>query len=85
MEKRLQRLGLGLVVMGLVFFAAGGYTVYKTQQGASALQTFSAAQNVTLSLQRSGPARRPRRDRGRREDHVAPRERLGLRGRPGAR
>ena len=49
MDKRLQKLGIGLVVMGLVFFVAGGYTLYKTQQGAGALQAFSAAQNVTLT------------------------------------
>src|SRR6476620_9663027 len=54
MTKRLQRLGIGLVIMGLVFFAAGGYTLYKTQQGASALQTFSAAQNVKLSYNDQG-------------------------------
>ena len=54
MNKRLQRLGLGLVLMGLVFFAAGGYTLYKTQQGASALQAFSAAQNVKLSYNDQG-------------------------------
>ncbi|MEO5941353.1 MAG: hypothetical protein ABIZ72_10125 [Candidatus Limnocylindrales bacterium] len=54
MNKRLQRLGLGLVVMGIVFFAAGGYTLYKTQQGATALQTFSAAQNVKLSYNDQG-------------------------------
>jgi hypothetical protein len=54
MNKRLQLLGIGLVVMGLVFFAAGGFTLYKTQQGASALQTFSAAQNVTLTYNADG-------------------------------
>ena len=54
MNKRLQRLGIGLVLMGIVFFAAGGYTLYKTQQGANALQTFSAAQNVTLSYNDQG-------------------------------
>ena len=54
MDKRLQRLGIGLVVMGLVFFAAGGYTLYKTQQGATALHAFSAAQNVTLSYNDQG-------------------------------
>jgi hypothetical protein len=54
MNKRLQRLGLGLVIMGLVFFAAGGYTLYKTQQGAGALQAFSAAQNVKLSYNAQG-------------------------------
>ena len=54
MNKRLQRLGLGLVLMGLVFFAAGGYTLYKTQQGASALQAYSAAQNVKLTYNADG-------------------------------
>ncbi len=54
MNKRLQLVGIGLVVMGLVFFAAGGYTLYKTQQGATALQTFSAAQNVTLTYNADG-------------------------------
>lgn len=54
MNKRLQRLGLGLVLMGIVFFAAGGYTLYKTQQGAGALQSFSAAQNVKLTYNDQG-------------------------------
>src|SRR6187455_3254398 len=54
MDKRLQKLGIGLVVMGLVFFVAGGYTLYKTQQGATALKAFSAAQNVTLTYDDQG-------------------------------
>jgi hypothetical protein len=54
MDKRLQRLGIGLVLMGLVFFAAGGYTLYKTQQGANALHAYSAAQNVTLTYNADG-------------------------------
>ena len=54
MNGRLQRLGFGLVLIGIVFFAAGGYTLYKTQQGATALQTFSAAQNVTLNYNEQG-------------------------------
>jgi hypothetical protein len=54
MNGRLQRLGIGLVVIGLVFFVAGGFTLYKTQQGATALQTFSAAQNVNLSYNEQG-------------------------------
>jgi hypothetical protein len=54
MNKRLQLLGIGLVVMGIVFFAAGGYTLYKTQQGATALQAFSAAQNVNLNYNEQG-------------------------------
>jgi hypothetical protein len=54
MTKRLQWVGIGLVVMGLVFFAAGGYTLYRTQQGANALQAFSAAQNVKLNYNDQG-------------------------------
>jgi hypothetical protein len=54
MDKRLQRLGVVLVVLGLAFFAAGGYTVYKTQQGAHALQAFSGAQNVKLTYNDQG-------------------------------
>jgi hypothetical protein len=54
MNKRLQRLGLGLVLIGIVFFAAGGYTLYRTQQGANALQAFSAAQNVKLNYNDQG-------------------------------
>src|ERR1044072_2150891 len=54
MNGRLQRLGFGLVLIGIVFFAAGGYTLYKTQQGARALQTFSAAQNVKLNYNDQG-------------------------------
>jgi hypothetical protein len=54
MISRLQRLGIGLVLIGIVFFAAGGYTLYKTQQGATALQSFSAAQNVKLTYNEQG-------------------------------
>jgi hypothetical protein len=54
MEKRLQRLGIVLVVLGLAFFAAGGFTLIKTQAGANALQAFSVAQNVNLSYNDQG-------------------------------
>jgi hypothetical protein len=54
MNGRLQRLGIGLVFIGIAFFAAGGYTLYKTQQGATALQSFSAAQDVKLSYNDQG-------------------------------
>jgi hypothetical protein len=54
MDKRLQRLGIVLVVLGLAFFAAGGYTFVKTQQGAHALQAFSGAQNVKLTYNDQG-------------------------------
>ena len=54
MNRRLQRVGIGLVLMGIAFFAAGGYTLYRTQQGAGALQAFSAAQNVKLTYNEQG-------------------------------
>jgi hypothetical protein len=54
MNKRLQRLGFGLVLIGIAFFAAGGYTYVKTQAGAHALQSFSVAQNVTLKYNDQG-------------------------------
>jgi hypothetical protein len=54
MNGRLQRVGFGLVVAGLVFFVAAGYTYVRTQAGADALQAFSAAQNVTLNYNDEG-------------------------------
>ena len=54
MNKRMQRLGLGLVLIGIAFVAAGGYTFIKTQDGAHALQAFSVAQNVTLKYNDQG-------------------------------
>jgi hypothetical protein len=54
MNGRLKILGAALAVIGLVFVAGGGYALYKTNQGAHALQAFSAAQNVTLSYNESG-------------------------------
>ena len=54
MNQRLQRVGIGLALLGIVFFAAGAFTLYKTQQGASSLKAFSAAQNVTLNYNDQG-------------------------------
>jgi len=54
MTTRLQRLGIGLVLIGIAFFAAGGYTYVRTQDGASSLQAFSAAQNVKLNYNDQG-------------------------------
>jgi hypothetical protein len=54
MTTRLQRLGIGLVLIGIAFFAAGGYTYIRTQDGASSLQAFSAAQNVKLNYNDQG-------------------------------
>ena len=54
MTTRLQRLGIGLVLIGIAFFAAGGYAYIRTQDGASSLQAFSAAQNVKLAYNDQG-------------------------------
>jgi hypothetical protein len=54
MNGRLKVLGVMLAVIGLAFIAGGGFAYYKTNQGATALQAFSAAQNVTLSYNESG-------------------------------
>jgi hypothetical protein len=54
MNGRLKILGVMLAVVGLAFLAGGGYAYYKTNQGAQALQTFSAAQNVKLSYNEAG-------------------------------
>src|SRR5215207_8068258 len=43
-----------LAVIGLAFIAGGGFAFYKTDQGAQALQAFSAAQNVKLNYNESG-------------------------------
>ena len=54
MNGRLKILGVMLAVFGLAFVAGGGYAYYKTDQGAKALQAFSAAQNVKLTYNESG-------------------------------
>ena len=54
MNGRLKILGVALAVIGLAFIAGGGYAYYKTNQGAQALQAFSAAQNVKLNYNESG-------------------------------
>jgi hypothetical protein len=67
MTTRFQRLGIGLVLIGIAFFAAGGYTYMKTQEGASSLQAFSVAQNVTLAYNDQGQLV----DHGKTEDAAA--------------
>ncbi len=54
MYSRFKVVGFGLVLAGLVFAGVGGYTYVKTQEGASALAAFSAAQNVKLSYNDQG-------------------------------
>ena len=43
-----------LAVIGLAFIAGGGFAYFKTNQGAQALQAFSAAQDVNLTYNETG-------------------------------
>jgi hypothetical protein len=52
--RRFQILGIGILVIGLVFVAVGGYAFIKTQEGYKSLNSFSAAQNVKLSYNDQG-------------------------------
>jgi hypothetical protein len=54
MYARFKVLGIGLVIAGVAFFAVGGYTYMKTQEGVNALHAFSAAQSVKLSYNDQG-------------------------------
>jgi hypothetical protein len=54
MFARFKIVGIGLVIAGIAFIGVGGYTYYKTNEGASSLQAFSAAQNVKLSYNDQG-------------------------------
>lgn len=67
MFARFKVLGIALIVAGLVFAGVGGYTYYKTQEGAASLQAFSAAQDVKLAYNDQGQLT----DRGKTEGAVA--------------
>lgn len=54
MNARFKIVGLAMVVAGFVFIGVGGYTYTKTQEGARALNAFSAAQNVKLNYNDQG-------------------------------
>jgi hypothetical protein len=54
MTGRIKALGAVLVIVGIAFVAAGGYTFMKTQEGAKSLEAFSAAQAVKLSYNAQG-------------------------------
>ena len=54
MTARLQKLGIVLAALGLVFVAASGFAFLKTQEGMKSLTAFSAAENVTLSYNDQG-------------------------------
>ena len=51
---RLRKLGIVLTVFGLVFVAAGAFTVFKTNEGARSLQAFSAVQDIRLTYNEQG-------------------------------
>jgi hypothetical protein len=54
MTARLRGLGIVLGLIGLAFVAAGGFAYLKTQEGATSLKAFSAAQNVQLAYNEDG-------------------------------
>ncbi|MDH3308557.1 MAG: hypothetical protein OEO77_13700 [Acidimicrobiia bacterium] len=54
MSKRLRTLGFVLALIGLGFVVGGGVAYAKTSQGYGSLQSFSEAQNVTLSYNDDG-------------------------------
>jgi len=54
MAKRLRTLGVVIAVIGLVFVIAGGVAYTRVQDGYGSLQSFSEAQNVTLSYNEEG-------------------------------
>ena len=54
MYARFKIVGIGLAIAGIAFMGVGGYTYAKTQQGATALHAFSAAQNVKLAYDENG-------------------------------
>ncbi len=53
-RNRLQTVGIVLAVIGLIFVVAAGVAYAKVQDGYTSLQTFSEAQNVTLSYNEDG-------------------------------
>jgi hypothetical protein len=54
MTRRFKILGIGMVLIGFAFVAAGGYSFIKVQEGYRSLNAFSAAQNVALSYNEDG-------------------------------
>ncbi len=53
-RNRLQSVGIVLAVIGLIFLIAAGVAYAKVQEGYGSLQSFSEAQNVTLSYNDDG-------------------------------
>jgi hypothetical protein len=51
---RLRNLGIVLGIIGIAFVVAGGYALFKVQEGTASLRAFSAAQGVELSYNEDG-------------------------------
>jgi len=54
MSDRLKKLGVVLIVVGLIFVIGGGYAFSQVQNGYDSLQAFSAEQNVELAYNEDG-------------------------------
>ncbi len=54
MTTRLRTLGIVVAVIGVAFLFGGGYAYMQVQDGYTALQSFSEAQNVTLNYNEDG-------------------------------
>ena len=54
MKNRIRTLGVVLALIGMAFVVAGGVAFFKVQDGYDSLQSFSEAQNVTLSYNEDG-------------------------------
>lgn len=54
MLSRLKLLGVAMLASGVFGAGVGAYTLFKTMEGVNSLQSFSLAQNVTLSYDESG-------------------------------
>jgi hypothetical protein len=51
---RIRILGIALGLIGLAFIVAGGFALWRVQEGQQSLNAFSAAQGVTLSYNEDG-------------------------------
>jgi hypothetical protein len=54
MISRLRTLGIALGLIGIAFIVAGGFALWRVQEGQQSLNAFSAAQGVTLSYNEDG-------------------------------
>ena len=54
LTSRLQALGIALALIGIGFALAGGFALFKVQEGSASLKAFSAVQGVELSYNGNG-------------------------------